>query len=149
MPLIFAAILISVVVVFILEPLFTRSDQEEKVLLPDVTPQVHLEQQRHIIYDNMKDLEFEYQAGKLSGEDYQRTRGDYLAEAGDLMAKEMELPGKQSSEATVLPGIPVVGKSPRQQREGGGQVCSQCGFVNPPNMKFCGECGTPISGSPS
>jgi len=22
--------------------------------------------------------------------------------------------------------------------------CTQCGFENPANMKFCGECGTPI-----
>ena len=147
MPLILAAILVSVVVVFILEPLFTRSDPEEKALLPDVTPQVHLEQQRHIIYDNIKDLEFEYQAGKLSEEDYRRTRGDYLTEAGGLMAKEMELPGEPSSRAVVPPDIPAVGKSTRQQREGGGPACSQCGFVNPPKMRFCGACGTPLSGS--
>ena len=149
MPLIFAAILVSVAVVFILEPLFTRADPEEKALLPDITPQVHLEQQRHIIYDNIKDLEFEYQAGKLSEEDYRRTRGDYLTEAGGLMAKEMELPGERSPKSGMPSGPPAMGKSPPPQREGGRQACSQCGFVNPPKMKFCGECGTPISVSSS
>ena len=26
--------------------------------------------------------------------------------------------------------------------------CPTCGFANPPQFKFCGDCGTPLSGQP-
>jgi hypothetical protein len=37
------------------------------------------------IYENMKDLEFEYKMGKLAEEDYQKLREDYSREAFEVI----------------------------------------------------------------
>ena len=76
MALTFSVILLAVVIIYVLAPLYGRARAGEDILAPDVTPAVHLEEQRKVIYENVEDLEFEYQAGKLSQEDYQRTRRD-------------------------------------------------------------------------
>jgi hypothetical protein len=41
------------------------------------------------VYENIKDLEFEYKMGKLSEDDYQRIRGEFSTEAYQIM-REME-----------------------------------------------------------
>ena len=42
---------------------------------------------KETIYENMKDLEFEYKMGKLAEEDYQRLRDDYSREAFEIISK--------------------------------------------------------------
>jgi hypothetical protein len=42
---------------------------------------------KETIYENMKDLEFEYKMGKLSEEDYRRLRDDYSREVYEVMSK--------------------------------------------------------------
>lgn len=130
MTLIFAVILLAVVIIYVLAPLYGKVSAREGVLAPDVTPAVHLEEQRKVIYENVEDLEFEYQAGKLSKEDYQRTRQDYMAEAGDLMAQELSLSPKLP--ATHHPSsLPASTTHP----------CPQCGAIASQKAKFCSECG--------
>lgn len=41
------------------------------------------------VYENIKDLEFEYKMGKLSEDDYQRIRGEFSSEAYQIM-REIE-----------------------------------------------------------
>ena len=40
----------------------------------------HLETRRQVLYDNLKDLQFEYHQGKLTDEDYQRLSNTRLKE---------------------------------------------------------------------
>ncbi|MDE2756017.1 MAG: hypothetical protein OXU26_14170 [Acidobacteriota bacterium] len=42
---------------------------------------------KETIYENIKDLDFEYKMGKLSDEDYQRLHQDYLAEAYGVVSQ--------------------------------------------------------------
>ena len=139
MTLLFAVILLGVVIICVLAPLFARDTAAEGVLAPDVTPAVHLEEQRKVIYDNVEDLEFEYQAGKLSEEDYQRTRKDYMTEAGGLMAQELDLPSKAPAHKRAGEGAAV---SPP---EIAARICPQCGTPTPREAKFCTECGTRLT----
>src|SRR5450755_940077 len=39
-----------------------------------VSPIQHLEDRKHAIYDNLRDLQFEYRLGKLTDGDYQQTK---------------------------------------------------------------------------
>src|SRR5947199_1515987 len=39
-----------------------------------VSPIQHLEDRKQAIYDNLRDLQFEYRLGKLSDQDYQQTK---------------------------------------------------------------------------
>ncbi len=139
MALLFAVILLGVVIICVLAPLFAREAAAEGVLAPDVTPAVHLEEQRKVIYENVEDLEFEYQAGKLSEEDYQRTRQDYMTEAGGLMAQELDLPSKAPAHKRAGEGAAV--SSP----EIAPRFCPQCGIPTPREAKFCAVCGTRLT----
>ena len=44
-------------------------------------PYQHLEGRKAAIYENLRDLQFEYRVGKLSDEDYQRTKKEYAGRA--------------------------------------------------------------------
>jgi hypothetical protein len=51
-----------------------------------------LREKKQTVYDNLKDLHFEYLAGKLSDEDYHRSRRMLEGEAATVTA-ELELAG--------------------------------------------------------
>ena len=139
MALTFAVILLAVVIICVLAPLYGRARAGEDILAPDVTPAVHLGEQRKVIYENVEDLEFEYQAGKLSQEDYQRTRRDYMTEAGDLMAQELDLSSKSPAPrqvAEVRPPSPAASAA---------RLCPLCGAPTSRKGKFCPECGTRLT----
>lgn len=139
MALTFSVILLAVVIIYVLAPLYGRARAGEGILAPDVTPAVHLEEQRKVIYENVEDLEFEYQAGKLSQEDYQRTRRDYMTEAGDLMAQELDLSSKSPAPRQAVEGRPP---SPPASAA---RFCPQCGTPTSRKAKFCPECGTRLT----
>ena len=52
----------------------------------DVTVLGDLKRRRLVVYDNLQDLEFEFQSGKIAREDYESLRTNYLGEAAGLMA---------------------------------------------------------------
>ena len=47
----------------------------------------HLETRKAAIYENLRDLQFEYRVGKLSDDDYQRTKKEMQAELAALLAE--------------------------------------------------------------
>ena len=105
----------------------------------------HLERRRQILYDNLKDLQFEFHQGKLSDEDYQSLKSGFLGDlAGIMDAIERletapERPGKQR---------PAEGKVKVKAQSGhpastpaSTNVCPSCQAENPPDHQFCGKCG--------
>ena len=52
----------------------------------------YLRERKEVIYDNLRDLNFEYRAGKFPEEDYIRQRGALETEAAHVLA-EMETLG--------------------------------------------------------
>ncbi len=68
---------------------FTAEDEPQVDALAAARRQA-LEERKKSIYDNLKDLHFEYLAGKLSDADYQRTRKMLEGEAAGVVA-ELEL----------------------------------------------------------
>lgn len=129
--LIFAVLLIAVTVLFTLA---VRSADMAEV--EPVSPVQHLEDRRAAIYENLRDLQFEYRVGKLSDEDYQQTKLGLQKELAGVLA-EIEA---------------VTGKAPERQAAGAGQQdeledaaaafqCPHCGAEFPAPMKFCGSCG--------
>ena len=47
---------------------------------PPTSPAAALEEQKNSIYENLRDLQFEYRVGKLSDEDYQAAKLDLQKE---------------------------------------------------------------------
>lgn len=67
MPLAFALLIAAGLVVFVAAPLLAAETAGGDVLPVDVTPLADLKRRRLVVYENLKDLEFEFQAGKSPG----------------------------------------------------------------------------------
>src|SRR5262249_46642934 len=52
-----------------------------------VSPFRHLDERKAAIYENLRDLQFEYRVGKLSDEDYQTTKRDLQKELATVLAE--------------------------------------------------------------
>ena len=116
------------------------------------SPTAHLEQRRKTIYDNLRDLQFEYRLGKLSDADYQEAKKLLQQELAQLTAaiegKQAGAPlkGPRASAPNAIAGGHPSSPPPSQSAA---TVCPHCGarFAQP--LKFCGECGRPMSGGNS
>src|SRR3982751_7086631 len=51
-----------------------------------VSPFAHLDERKAAIYENLRDLQFEYRVGKLSDADYQITKQDLQKELAVVLA---------------------------------------------------------------
>ena len=144
----FIAILIAFgMALFVAMPLLAREGATASSLPVDVTPLSDLKRRRLVVYENLKDLEFEYQAGKLAAQDYQSLKQNYLGEAATLMAASQE--AEQLKEIDALLEREVTARrASRKNRPPQDYVCPKCGFENPIPVKFCGECGAKITERP-
>ena len=100
----------------------------------------HLERRRQILYDNLKDLQFEFHQGKLSDEDYQSLKAGFL---GDL-AGVMDSIERLETAAGGTEKRPAAGKEKLQRGSGSATsmtVCPFCQAENPADHQFCGKCG--------
>ena len=100
-----------------------------------VSPFGHLDERKAAIYENLRDLQFEYRVGKLSDQDYQQTKQDLQKELAGVLA---EIDRLKQSLATQTPLAPAPKKSPQRY------VCPSCKAEFPTALKFCGECGKPM-----
>ena len=98
-----------------------------------VSPFAHLDERKASIYENLRDLQFEYRLGKLSDNDYQATKKDLQRELQVVMAEIDQLKQKLGAGAAVA--------TPAPAPVAAAHVCPHCGAKFPKPMKFCGECG--------
>jgi hypothetical protein len=99
----------------------------------------HLEERKAQIYENLRDLQFEYRVGKLSDADYQTTKQSLQSELAAVMSEIDRI--KQHAP----PPAPAAPPSPKKEAPSSHTVCKNCGAEFPTAMKFCGECGKAIS----
>src|SRR5260370_41981211 len=52
-----------------------------------VSPTAHLEESKAQIYENLRDLQFEFRVGKMSAADYQKTKVDLQRERAKVLAE--------------------------------------------------------------
>ncbi len=133
----------TVLVVVAATVFFTLFVRMKDIPAPEpVSPTKHLEERKAAIYENLRDLQFEYRVGKLSDEDYQQTKLGLQKELAGVIA-EME-----KITAAIAAGKPVpAAEAPKAKAaaapaaEPAGKVCPHCGAKFAKTMKFCGECG--------
>lgn len=133
MTIVVASLLTIAVIVFVLA--VRPKDLPEP--LP-VSPFDHLDERKAAIYENLRDLQFEYRVGKMSDQDYQQAKADLQRELTGVLADIDKL--KQQLGAKPTP----VGKG-TAKKAASKPVCPHCGAELPKAMKFCGECGKPIA----
>ena len=52
----------------------------------------YLEERKQVVYENLRDLNFDYKAGKYPAEDYESLRNSLEAEAAEILAEIAALP---------------------------------------------------------
>jgi hypothetical protein len=97
------------------------------------SPFKHLEERKAAIYENLRDLQFEYRLDKLSDADYQATKLELQKDLAQVMAETDRIKAGQ-------PPVPV--SVPKKKNE-----CPSCGATFEKALKFCGECGKPMGGA--
>ena len=127
----------------VVAPLLAAEGQGAGSLPVDITPLADLKRRRLVVYENIKDLEFEYQAGKIAPQDYADLRQNYLGEAAALVAAAQETERAREDDAWIEREV-ATRRNRRKAEPRPEYVCSACGFENPVPVKFCGECGAPI-----
>lgn len=65
--------------------------------IPD-SPFRHFDEVKARLYENLRDLQFEYRLGKLSDEDYQRAKTGLQGELAQVLAGVEELKAKLTAE---------------------------------------------------
>ena len=97
-----AALLAVGVVVFIL------GVRAKDLPVPEpVSPFQHLDDRKAAIYENLRDLQFEYRVGKLSDEDYQQTKKDLQRELAGVLAEVDRIKLQLSPNGAVAPPAPA------------------------------------------
>lgn len=93
-----------------------------------VSPTLRLDQRKASIYENLRDLQFEFRLGKLSDKDYELTKLGLQKELAGVLA-ELDAPAEK----------PAPPPPPRNQ-------CPHCEAKFDQPLKFCGDCGKPMTG---
>lgn len=105
-----------------------------------ISPVQHLEDRKQAIYDNLRDLQFEYRLGKLSDGDYQGNKQALQRELAGVLAEREEMVKRLGIASPNLPGVAKPAKKspiPNVPQH----VCKHCGASFRQVLKFCGECG--------
>jgi hypothetical protein len=120
-------ILASAVALIVLTVAYTFLIRDADIpSVPPISPTHHLEERKAAIYENLRDLQFEYRVGKLSDDDYQQTKLGLQKELAGVMAEMDRMKGGAPPRVVEEPVVPS---------------CPHCGAQFPASMKFCGECG--------
>jgi hypothetical protein len=117
--------------------LFTLSIRAKDVPPPDpISPTAHLDDRKAAIYENLRDLQFEYRVGKLSDQDYQQTKLALQKELAVVVAETARILGGAPPAAKAAAATPAAAVEPDS-----GSTCPHCSAKFPKSMRFCGECG--------
>ena len=103
-----------------------------------VSPFQHLDERKTAIYENLRDLQFEFRLGKLSDSDYQKTKVDLQRELARVLGEIDSLKpvaAAAHAKAAKAPAASAVAVKHDPN------ACPHCGATFAQPMKFCGECG--------
>ncbi len=134
---VFAAMLLTVLAfVFVAYPLFKRRAPSADTLQDEELRE--LSSKRDTTYSMLKELEFDFQSGVLTEEDYRDLETRYKGKAVSVL-RDIDGLGK---------GAEVEEEIERQVlelRQDKGRFCTQCGAKCQEGDRFCSDCGARLS----
>jgi rRNA maturation endonuclease Nob1 len=102
----------------------------------------HLEEVKTRIYENLRDLQFEYRLGKLSDADYQSSKLSVQKELGQVLGEIDVVKQRLLAEGKMVANTPPSAK----RKAAASYVCPHCKASFKEPLKFCGECGKAMAG---
>ena len=135
------ALITAAVLIFILQPvvkgLHASLEREDDEL-------TETEARKRVALLSLRDVEYDFLAGKLDEQDYRALKGELTAEA--LAALEADEAARASTSG---PADPDIEEEIARIRQGlkSGVLCTDCGFANEQGSRFCSACGHRLAGS--
>ncbi len=146
MDLVLAAALLALVFAVLAYPLYrTRT----RTLLFSTNPLGDMVAQRDGIYATLRDLDQDYQIGKLDEADYRARREKYLGRAATVLRQidaEKNVAGSSAAQSDAIEAEVAALRQARhaQQAEPAG-FCRKCGHPFKEGDLFCAKCGQALS----
>jgi hypothetical protein len=108
-----------------------------------VSPFQHLDERKAAIYENLRDLQFEYRLDKLSDADYQASKLELQKELARVLAEiDVIRAGSEPKTAAPKPAPALKPVAATDTAHAAPQyVCPSCNATFDKPLKFCGECG--------
>jgi hypothetical protein len=130
--------------IFVLLPLFRKSDNSPDIEFLAETELDRLVERKTAIYRNLKDLAFEYEMGRLSEEDFRQLEAGYKTDAAVILQKLEQMGASEHLDESIEKDIASkkngvsadASKSPQNRTK-----CSSCGADVIPGKNFCADCG--------
>jgi rRNA maturation endonuclease Nob1 len=122
--------------------IFTMGVRESDLPQPaPENPFRHLDEIKTRIYENLRDLQFEYRLGKLSDADYQSSKLSVQKELGQVLGEIDAVKQRLMAEGKMVASTAPTAKKKQQAQ----YVCPHCKASFKEALKFCGECGKAMS----
>src|SRR5262245_4985766 len=119
----FCGILGGAVLGAICLPLFKKEDTLESTIM-DETEWDLLQRKKEVVLGNIQDLDFEYNCGKLSDEDYQKIRSEMGAEAAQVFQQIENIEAEADLDALIRREL---GARKNKSKAGPTASCDSCG----------------------
>lgn len=103
----------------------------------------HLQERRATLFENLKDLQFEYLQGKLSDEDYQSLKLGFQNDLAVVLAS-IDLQKKAWSGQSAADGHEKASELAAQGEMSEPRICSACHAESATGQRFCGSCGAQL-----
>ncbi len=104
--------------------------------------------QRDGIYAMLRDLDQDYQIGKLDEADYRSRREKYLGRATAVL-REIDAkagsPQAGTQDDEIEQEVTALRQARQEQRANAAGFCRQCGHPYKAGDRFCGKCGQALS----
>jgi hypothetical protein len=114
-------------------------------------PQHHagIRRERELVYEMIRDLDHDFETGKLAAHDHERRRAELRARAIELLREEREERAEPAPEtcAETRPAD-ASGTTPALERDGYTR-CRSCGGPIGPGWNFCPGCGDGLKAPPA
>lgn len=139
---------------YVARPLFEKPADGSHRHAPGDSPQGQLIRRRDAIYALIRELDVDFQTGKVNDQDYQVLRERYVAE-GVSTLRQLDAFSSENKQAALAAEIEAQVLALRRTEpvaqaelsEGATvRFCTRCGHPANPADRFCGRCGTALRG---
>ena len=126
---------------FILYPLFRSSTRYQKIAQGKRSHTAELLHRKKLVFDTIKDLEFDRSTGKLSREDFEQLHREHENSVKQIDEQLKSVKKAGAVEASLEKEIRQI--TAKMQT---GLFCSSCGKRLQNDDKFCSRCGAKVTG---